>query len=62
MSEYSEKQNKWSQKHQKEHYDAIRFLVRKGMKTVYAQAAADRGYSLAGWIKHLMDKAIEEGS
>ena len=61
-NEYTQRRNKSSQKHQKEHYDRIGFLVRKGQKEVYEQAAADRGYSLASWIRFLMDKAIEEGS
>ena len=46
----TEVKNRWNA----EHYDAIRICVPKGAREEIAAAAAKRGMSVAGYIKHLI--------
>lgn len=46
----TEVKNRWNA----EHYDAIRICVPKGAREEIAAAAAARGMSVAGYIKHLI--------
>ena len=58
MSEYkgyTEKQNKATQKYQRENLEQVRFWVKKGKLTEYKAKAESKGMSLTAYIVNLIE-------
>lgn len=52
----TEQKNRWN----KANYDKVYFVVPKGARAEITQAAADRGMSLAAYLRHLIIQADGE--
>lgn len=55
---YNEKQNKATQKYQREKLEQINFRVKKGSKQKYTDAAAAAGLSIANFFTSAADEYI----
>lgn len=60
--EYSQAQNKATQKYVKNHYDEIKLRVPKGKKEQIKAFAENKGESLNGFINRAVDETIERES
>ena len=60
--EYSQAQNKATQKYVKNHYDEIKIRMPKGKKDIIKAHAEQQGESLNGFINRAIDETIERES
>ena len=60
--EYSQAQNKATQKYVKNHYDEIKLRMTKGKKEAVKEFAEQQGESLNGFINRAIDETIERES
>lgn len=55
---YTDRQNKATQKYQKENLEQVRFWVTKGKKEEYKKFAESRGLSLTALIVQLIEREM----
>lgn len=58
---YTEAQKRASMKYLDEKTDSIRLRVPKGKKEEYKEQAKERGYSLNGYVVHLIEEDKTKG-
>ena len=60
--EYSQAQNKATQRYVKSHYDEIKLRVPKGKKEQIKAFAESKGESLNGFINRIVDNEMENNT